>query len=156
MFILACHSSLLKRFDQDRGFCRHRLNSGFLMILNVAEGEELESPGPFGFRFRGEHATSYALTLQLWRRRPGSNRKWRFCRPLPYRLATPSLNFILENVCLYHTIAWYKHTRMCLIEYYQNVKEPYKTKNPAELLLGGVLVYQNLYKTISNPAFYTV
>ena len=28
------------------------------------------------------------LTRRFWRRRPDLNRGWRFCRPLPYHLAT--------------------------------------------------------------------
>src|SRR5262245_45013715 len=33
-------------------------------------------------------ATAYGNLLKDWRRRPDLNRRWRFCRPLPYHLAT--------------------------------------------------------------------
>ena len=33
------------------------------------------------------HSTTELLPLK-WRRRPDLNRRWRFCRPLPYHLAT--------------------------------------------------------------------
>jgi hypothetical protein len=37
-------------------------------------------------------------TLRIWRRRPDLNRGWRFCRPLPYHLATAPAGTVLVQV----------------------------------------------------------
>ena len=48
--------------------------------------------GPRGFcRFRERCPSSSVKRIwlsEVWRRRPDLNRGWRFCRPLPYHLAT--------------------------------------------------------------------
>ena len=40
-------------------------------------------------RVKCGHAQRAHLQERSWRRRAESNRRWRFCRPLPYHLATP-------------------------------------------------------------------
>src|SRR5689334_8395083 len=37
----------------------------------------------------------YELSKEFWRRRPDLNRGWRFCRPLPYHLATAPAGTVL-------------------------------------------------------------
>ena len=41
------------------------------------------------------HTQSRELLKEFWRRRPDLNRGWRFCRPLPYHLATAPLGMLL-------------------------------------------------------------
>jgi hypothetical protein len=40
----------------------------------------------------------YSFPKESWRRRPDLNRGWRFCRPLPYHLATAPLGMLRSNV----------------------------------------------------------
>jgi hypothetical protein len=72
-------------------FERYNIVSECDLVDAVKKLNTLQPVPPASNRDRHNSGTVSRFLRNYWRRRPDLNRGWRFCRPLPYHLATAPL-----------------------------------------------------------------